>query len=102
DVARAHDAVVTLNDDTTLLHLGDARFAERLQSYLDMSRRLQAMAADLEYVDLRFDDRVYIRPRRAGVTFASTAVAVSATASAEPSETVEADVIPDDDPSGQE
>jgi cell division protein FtsQ len=101
DVSKAHDAVVTLNDDTTLLHLGDARFAERLQSYLDMSRRLQSMAADLEYVDLRFDDRVYIRPRRAGVNFATTAVTAPAATPVEPLETVEADVIPDD-VSGQE
>jgi cell division protein FtsQ len=101
DVSKPHDVVVTLNDDMTLLHLGDARFAERLQSYLDMARRLQAMATELEYVDLRFDDRVYIRPRRAGVTFASVAVATPATAQADVLETVEADVIPDD-PSGQE
>lgn len=101
DVSKPHDVVVTLNDDMTLLHLGDARFAERLQSYLDMARRLQAMATELEYVDLRFDDRVYIRPRRAGVTFASVAVSTPATAQADVLETVEADVIPDD-PSGQE
>jgi cell division protein FtsQ len=101
DVSKPHDVVVTLNDDMTLLHLGDARFAERLQSYLDMARRLQAMATELEYVDLRFDDRVYIRPRRAGVTFASVAVATPATEQADALETVEADVIPDD-PSGQE
>lgn len=101
DVSKPYDAVVTMNDDTTLLHLGDARFAERLQSYLDMSRRLQSMAADLESVDLRFDDRVYIRPRRAGVTFASAVVAAPADAALEPVETVEVDVIPDDT-SGQE
>lgn len=101
DVSKPHDAVVTMNDDTTLLHLGDARFAERLQSYLDMSGRLQSMATDLEYVDLRFDDRVYIRPRRAGVTFASAVVAAPANVSQEPVETIEVDVIPDDT-SGQE
>lgn len=70
DVSRPRDAVATLNDDTTQLHLGDDGFAERLQSYLDMAHRLQTLAADLEYVDLRFDDRVYIRPRRDGATFA--------------------------------
>ena len=97
DVSKPHDAVVTMNDDTTLLHLGDTAFTARLQSYLDMSRRLQTMASDLEYVDLRFNDRVYIRPRRAGVTFASTATKAAA---ADP-EPIEVDVIPDD-PSGQE
>lgn len=69
DVSRPHDAVATLNGDPTRLHLGNTAFATRLQSYIDMAPRLQSMAADLEYVDLRFDDRVYIRPRRAGTTF---------------------------------
>lgn len=75
DVSRPHDAVVLLNEDSALLHLGRERFAERLQSYLDMSRRLQTMVADLEYVDLRFDDRVYLRPRQAGFTFTSAPAA---------------------------
>jgi cell division protein FtsQ len=99
DVTRPYDAVVTLNDDSTLLRLGDARFSERLRSYLDMASRLQTMASELEYVDLRFDDRVYIRPRRAGVTFASTPADATSPVAAE---VVEIDVIPDDTPSGQE
>ena len=99
DVTRPYDAVVTLNDDSTLLRLGDVRFSERLRSYLDMARRLRTMASELEYVDLRFDDRVYIRPRRAGVTFASTPVD---TVSLVAADVVEIDVIPDDPSSGQE
>lgn len=100
DVTHPYDAVITLNDDSTLLRLGDGRFAERLQAYLDIARRLQTMASELEYVDLRFDDRVYIRPRRAGVTFASTPVAPVAVVAAD--DTVDVDVIPDDPTSGQE
>jgi len=69
DVGTPRDAVLLLNDDPALLHLGAERFAERLQAYLDMSRRLQSMVAGLDYVDLRFDDRVYVRPRKAGSTF---------------------------------
>ncbi len=99
DVSRPHDAVVTLNDDSTLLRLGEERFSERLQSYLDIARRLQAMASELEYVDLRFDDRVYIRPRRAGVTLSSTP---ADTVSVVAADVVEVDVIPDDPSSGQE
>ncbi len=75
DVAHEHDAVVLMNDDPALLHLGHHRFAERLQTYLDMSRRLQTLVAGLEYVDLRFDDRVYVRPRKAGLTFLPAAPA---------------------------
>lgn len=100
DVSRPYDAVVTLNDDSTLLRLGDARFSERLRSYLDMARRLQAMASELEYVDLRFDDRVYIRPRRAGVSFASTAMDTVSVVAAD--DLVDVVVTPDDTPSGQE
>lgn len=100
DVSRPYDAVVTLNDASTLLRLGDARFSERLRSYLDMARRLQAMASELEYVDLRFDDRVYIRPRRAGVSFASTPVDTVSVVAAD--DLVDVVVTPDDAPSGQE
>ncbi len=100
DVSRARDVVVTMTDDPTLLHLGDGRFAERLQSYIDMARRLQAMSSTLEYVDLRFDDRVYIRPRDKGVTFAQTAVSEPSVVEAD--EMLEGEVIPDTDTSGQE
>lgn len=99
DVSRPHDAVAMLNDDPTRLHLGDEAFATRLQSYLDMVRRLQSLAADLEYVDLRFDDRVYIRPRRAGTTFTPVALPGSAEAQdgADPAaDDPGFDVIPDD------
>jgi cell division protein FtsQ len=100
DVSKPHDLVVTLNDDATQLHLGSDGFAERLQSYLDMAGRLRTMVADLEYVDLRFDDRVYIRPRRAGTTFAPVAVADGdrPPPAADDGDDVEsgADAIPDD------
>ena len=39
DVSNAHDAVVLLDDDPALLHLGDERFRERLQSYLRLPTR---------------------------------------------------------------
>ncbi len=100
DVSKPRDLVVTLNDDTTLLHLGDGEFAVRLQSYLDMAERLRTMAADLEYVDLRFDDRVYIRPRRDGATFVPVAAAedgrLPVTAADMDDVDDRADVIPDD------
>ena len=51
--------------------MGRERFAERVQAYLDMGDRLGTMVQQVESVDLRFDNRVYVRPRKAGVTFAS-------------------------------
>lgn len=62
DVADVHNAVVLLDGDTALLHLGDDRFLERVQSYLDLSSTLRERVAEIDYVDLRFDQRVYVRP----------------------------------------
>lgn len=65
DVANAHDAVVLLDRDPALVHLGQERFVERLQNYLELYEALHSRVPDIEYVDLRFDDRVYVRPSRA-------------------------------------
>ena len=62
DVTDAHDALVLLEGDSALLHLGDDRFLERVQSYLDLSPALRERVNDIDYVDLRFDSRVYVRP----------------------------------------
>ena len=45
-----------------LLHLGDDRFAERLQSYLELAPALKEQVPEMEYADLRFENRVYVRP----------------------------------------
>lgn len=66
DVADAHDAVVLLADDPTLLHLGDERFVERLDRYLELAPALRDQARELDYADLRFDRRVYVRPAGSG------------------------------------
>jgi len=66
DVTDARDAVLLLKGDTALLRLGDERFAERLQSYLDIAPALRERVASIDYVDLRFDERVYVRPQGVG------------------------------------
>lgn len=66
DVSDAHDALVMLEGDSALLHLGEDRFLERVQSYLDLSPTLRERVSDIDYVDLRFDSRVYVRPATAG------------------------------------
>ena len=63
DVADLHDAVVLLEGDSAQLHLGEDRFLERLQSYLEVAEALRDRVADIDYVDLRFDERVYVKPR---------------------------------------
>jgi cell division protein FtsQ len=62
DVTDAHDAVVILDGDPAMLRLGEADFVERLQSYLDLAPALRERVARIDYVDLRFDDRLYVRP----------------------------------------
>jgi cell division protein FtsQ len=62
DVSDERDAVVVLQGDTTLLHLGDARFAERLRSYLDLLPTLREDTPNADSVDLRFGSRVFVRP----------------------------------------
>ena len=66
DVSDAHDALVLLEEDGALLHLGEDRFLERVQSYLELSPALRERVNDIDYVDLRFDSRVYVRPAANG------------------------------------
>jgi len=67
DVSDPLDAVVLLDGDPVLLHLGNERFAERLQGYLDLAPTLRETAPEIDYADLRFEDRIYIRPAGSGV-----------------------------------
>ena len=67
DVTDPHDAMVILKDDTAMVRVGDERFVDRLQAYLDLRPALRERIPDIDYADLRFDERVYVRPRaRAG------------------------------------
>lgn len=62
DVSDAHDAVVLLDGDTAMLRLGEQDFVERLQEYVDLGPTLHERVAEIDYVDLRFDERLYVRP----------------------------------------
>ena len=64
DVSDAHDAVLLLRNDGALLHLGEDRFLERLRSYVDLAPALRQRVPNIDYVDLRFDERVYVRPAK--------------------------------------
>jgi cell division septal protein FtsQ len=54
--------VVILDGDPALLRLGDTEFVARLQQYLDLAPALNARLDGIDYVDLRFDERLYVRP----------------------------------------
>ena len=60
DVSDPRDAVVIIDQDTARIRLGDERFLERLQSYLDLAQTLRAQVSAIDYVDLRFGERVYV------------------------------------------
>jgi cell division protein FtsQ len=73
DVTDVRDAAVILKGDTALVRLGGERFAERLQSYLDLAPALRERVPDIDYVDLRFDERVYVKPQKAPASRLQTA-----------------------------
>jgi cell division protein FtsQ len=64
DVSDSRNAVVLLEGDPTLIRLGNERFVERLQSYRELAPALREQVPAIDYVDLRFDERVYVRPAR--------------------------------------
>lgn len=66
DVSDSRNAVVLLEGDSTLIRLGNERFVERLQSYYELAPALRERVPAIDYVDLRFDERVYVRPAREG------------------------------------
>jgi cell division protein FtsQ len=63
DVSDARDAAVILDGDPVVIRLGYEQFAERLQSYVDVAETLRDRVEDIDYVDLRFGEHVYVRPR---------------------------------------
>ena len=64
DVTDLHNAAVILSGDRAVIQLGEERFLARLQAYLELAPALRQRVADIDYVDLRFDDRIYVRPTK--------------------------------------
>jgi cell division protein FtsQ len=62
DVSDQHNAAVILSGDPAVIQLGDDQFLARLDTYLDLASTLRERVANIDYVDLRFDDRIYVRP----------------------------------------
>jgi cell division protein FtsQ len=62
DVSDVHDAVVMLEGDPAMLRLGEQDFADRIQGYLDLAQTLRERVTEIDYVDLRFGERLYVRP----------------------------------------
>lgn len=64
DVSDLHDAVAILDDDTVLLRLGESDFVARVQQYIELAPALRERVQGMDYVDLRFDERLYVRPAK--------------------------------------
>jgi cell division septal protein FtsQ len=62
DVSDSRDALILLDDDTALLHIGNEKFVERLQLYLDMAPALKQHVPEMDYVDLRFGKGIVVHP----------------------------------------
>ena len=58
DVSNPKDVVVLLGSDPVLLHVGDRQFVERLDKYLELAPTLGEQFEGIDYVDLRFGERV--------------------------------------------
>jgi cell division septal protein FtsQ len=62
DVSDVHNAAVILNDDGVLVQLGEDQFLQRVESYLGLASTLRERVAHIDSVDVRFDDRIFVRP----------------------------------------
>jgi cell division protein FtsQ len=80
DVRDAHDVHLLLNGDSAILRLGDTQFVDRLDSYVGLQAALRQRVPEIDYVDLRFAERVYVGP----VAASAPARDVQQTAAAQP------------------
>jgi cell division protein FtsQ len=62
DVSDLHNVSVILEGDPAVIYLGEEQFLPRLQYYLELAPTLRERVPGIDYVDLRFDDRIYVRP----------------------------------------
>jgi len=65
DVSDRYNVALILAGDPAVIHVGHERFLPRLQSYVALAAALRERVPDIEHVDLRFEDRIYVRPARA-------------------------------------
>lgn len=62
DVTDVHNAALIVDHDSALIYVGEDRFLARLESYFGLSAALRERVSGIDYVDLRFDDRIFVRP----------------------------------------
>lgn len=62
DLSRSHCVGAFLRSSTVLFILGEERFSQRLAFIRSHLEELEALNGPVEYVDLRFDDRIIFKP----------------------------------------
>ncbi|OFW33603.1 MAG: hypothetical protein A3G76_03895 [Acidobacteria bacterium RIFCSPLOWO2_12_FULL_65_11] len=75
DVSDVGNAAVILSGDSAVIELGDDQFLARLQTYLELAPALRERVPEIDYVDVRFDNRIYVRPAAKPVRTADAAKA---------------------------
>jgi cell division protein FtsQ len=64
DVSDVENASVILSGDPAVIELGTDDFLSRLQTYLELAPALRERVPQVDYVDVRFDNRIYVRPAK--------------------------------------
>jgi len=64
DVRDLHDAQVILTGDPAIISLGDGQFLERLENYLELAPALRERMVEIDHIDVRFENRIYVRPAK--------------------------------------
>src|SRR6185436_6053892 len=82
DVSDLHNASVILDGDPASIHLGEEQFLPRLEQYLGLAAALRERVPDIDDVDLRFDDRIYVRSASAPLALRRATPASAPSASA--------------------
>ena len=62
DGARAGQPALGEGSDLGEGSLTQDRFLPRLEAYLDLASTLRDRVENIDYVDVRFEDRIYVRP----------------------------------------
>jgi cell division septal protein FtsQ len=62
DVTDPSNAAVILEGDPALIYVGNRDFLPRLESYLGLVDTLRSRVREIDSVDLRFENRIYVRP----------------------------------------